>query len=100
MDRILKIRDLAVEAGYTNNAGSRHAKAAEHSIRASGRNYELTFYPKSVGLFNVKELVPNIPIGLKLVRKAGSHFVLPHKAEKSQRIRRIAEKLNRQEPEE
>ena len=95
MDRILKIREMAVAAGFTNNPGTRHARAAEHSIRASGRNYELTFYPKSVGLFNVKELVPNIPIGLKLIRKAGMSFVRPHKAEKAEKIREVFKRLGK-----
>lgn len=97
MDRILRIRELAVQAGFTNNPGSRHAKAAEFTVVASGRNYELTFYPKSVGPFNVKELVPNIPTGLKLLRKAGSHFVMPHRAEKSERIRRLAQRVKRRQ---
>ena len=95
MERILKMRELAVEAGITNNTGVRHAKAAEFTVRASGRNYELTFYPKSVGMFNVKELLPALPTGLALIRKAGAKMVLPHKAENVEKIQRIFKKLRK-----
>ncbi len=96
MDRILKIRELAVEAGITNNTGVRHAQAAASTIRASGRNYELTFYPKSVGMFNLKELLPALPTGLALIRKAGAKMVLPHKAESLAKIQRIFKKVGKQ----
>ncbi|MBI1885347.1 MAG: succinate dehydrogenase iron-sulfur subunit [Chloroflexi bacterium] len=99
MDRILKMRELAVEAGITDKAGVRHAKAAEQSIKASGRNYELTFYPKSVGLFNVKELLPAMPTGLAFVRKAGTRFLLPHKAENVQKIQRVFKKVGKRNKE-
>ncbi|HXG35577.1 MAG TPA: succinate dehydrogenase iron-sulfur subunit [Dehalococcoidia bacterium] len=94
MDRILKMREIAVEQhGIANNTGARHAKAAEFSIKASGRNYELTFYPKSVGMFNAKELIPVMPTGISLMRKAGTHLVLPHKAKKADKIKRVFKKF-------
>ena len=89
MDRIIKMRDLAVEAGITNNTGARHVKAAAASIEASGRNYELSFYPKSVGLLNAKELIPVLPTGVALLRKAGKHIVVPHKAENAEKIKEV-----------
>ncbi|MBI2912854.1 MAG: succinate dehydrogenase iron-sulfur subunit [Chloroflexi bacterium] len=95
MDRILKMRELAVEAGITDNTGVRHAQAAASTIKASGRNYELTFYPKSVGMFNIKELLPAMPTGLALIRKAGAKMVLPHKAENVQKIQRIFKRVSK-----
>jgi len=95
MERILKMREMAAEAGITNNTGARHAQAAEFTIKASGRNYELTFYPKSVGMFNLKELLPALPTGLALIRKAGAKMVLPHKAENVEKIQRIFKKVGK-----
>ncbi len=95
MDRILKMREIAVERGITNNTGVRHAEAAASSIKASGRNYELSFYPKSVGLFNVKELIPVLPTGVSLLKKAGTHLVIPHKAKNPEKIKRVFKKLEK-----
>ena len=49
LDQILKMRKMAVDAGFTNNAGTRHADAFADSVKHSGRLNELTLLPKSVG---------------------------------------------------
>jgi len=100
MDRIIKMREMAVENGITNNTGVRHAKAAADSIKASGRNYELTFYPKSVGMFNVRELIPVMPTGVSLMKKAGTHLIMPHKAKNADRIKKMFETVEKRKKKE
>jgi hypothetical protein len=91
MDRIMALREKAVEAGITNNNGTRHAKAFNVSVKHWGRLDEITLVPKSVGVLNVRELLPQTPTALRML-KAGK-LRLPHKAENQKKIRRIFEKI-------
>lgn len=98
MDRILQLREKAVEAGFTNNSGSRHHKAFIESVEKFGRLDELTLVPKSVGMFNVRELLPQIPGALRLVR-AGKLPFPRHSAQNKGKIARIVKKLERKKKE-
>jgi succinate dehydrogenase / fumarate reductase, iron-sulfur subunit len=79
LDQILKLRRMAVDAGYTNNPGTRHADAFAESVRDSGRLNELTLMPKSIGFFNIAEQLKTLPSAFNLVR-AGKLPPLIHKA--------------------
>jgi succinate dehydrogenase / fumarate reductase iron-sulfur subunit len=79
LEQILKTRRLAVDAGYTNNAGTRHADAFASSVKHSGRLNELTLLPKSIGLFNVIEQLKALPAAINMAR-AGKLPPLIHKA--------------------
>ena len=78
LDQILKLRKMAVDAGFTNNAGTRHADAFAESVRESGRLNELTLMPKSVGFFNIVEQIKTLPSAFNLIR-AGKLPPLIHK---------------------
>jgi len=78
LEQILKLRKMAVDAGFTNNAGTRHADAFAESVRDSGRLNELTLMPKSIGFFNVVEQLKTLPSAFNLVR-AGKLPPLIHK---------------------
>lgn len=78
LEQILKIRKMAVDAGYTNNAGTRHADAFADSVKHSGRLNELTLLPKSIGFFNIVEQLKSLPAALNMVR-AGKLPPLIHK---------------------
>jgi succinate dehydrogenase / fumarate reductase iron-sulfur subunit len=93
LEQILKLRKMAVDAGFTHNAGTRHADAFAESIRDSGRLNELTLLPKSVGLFNIPAQIQSLPAAFNLLR-AGKlppliHHAIPH----VERIKNIFKKI-------
>jgi succinate dehydrogenase / fumarate reductase, iron-sulfur subunit len=68
LEQILKLRRRAVEAGFTHNAGTRHADAFASSVKHSGRLNELTLLPKSMGLFNIAGLFETLPSAINMAR--------------------------------
>jgi succinate dehydrogenase / fumarate reductase iron-sulfur subunit len=68
MDRIMQMRDLAIEAGIKNNTGYRHGAAFAGSVRRLGRLDEARFLPASVGYWNVPRLLQEVPGALRLLR--------------------------------
>ena len=79
LEQILKIRQMSVAAGYTNNAGTRHALAFAESVRDSGRLNELTLMPKSLGLFNIKAQLQSLPSAFNLLRAGKLPPIIHHK---------------------
>lgn len=79
LEQILKLRRMAVEAGFTGNAGARHADAFAASVRHGGRLDELSLVPKSLGLFNVRAQLRELPGALRLLR-SGKLFSMLHRA--------------------
>jgi succinate dehydrogenase / fumarate reductase iron-sulfur subunit len=78
LEQILKLRKMAVDAGYTNNAGTRHADAFASSVKHSGRLNELTLLPKSMGLFNIRAQLDALPSAINMAR-AGKLPPILHK---------------------
>lgn len=93
LDQILKLRKMAVDAGFTNNAGTRHADAFAESVRDSGRLNELTLMPKSNGLFNIRAQLQSLPSALNLLRAGKLPPILHHKIPGVQRIKAIFNKV-------
>jgi succinate dehydrogenase / fumarate reductase, iron-sulfur subunit len=79
LEQILKLRRLAVDAGFTHNPGTRHADAFAASVKHSGRLNELTLLPKSVGFFNIFEQLKTLPSAINLIR-AGKLPPIIHKS--------------------
>ena len=79
LEQILKLRRLAVDAGFTNNAGTRHADAFADSVKHSGRLNELTLLPRSVGFFNILDQLKTLPSAFNMIR-AGKFPPLIHKS--------------------
>ncbi len=79
LEQILKLRRLAVDAGFTNNPGTRHADAFAASVKHSGRLNELTLLPKSVGLFNIFGQLKTLPSAINMIR-AGKLPPIIHKS--------------------
>jgi succinate dehydrogenase / fumarate reductase, iron-sulfur subunit len=67
LEQILKLRKMAVDAGFTNNNGTRHADAFAESVKHSGRLNELTLLPKSYG-FNVVDQLRSLPAAINMIR--------------------------------
>lgn len=93
LEQILKIRQMSVAAGYTNNAGTRHALAFAESVRDSGRLNELTLMPKSLGLFNVKAQLQSLPSAFNLLRAGKLPPIIHHKIPGVTRVKAIFKKV-------
>ena len=65
MGRIMVLRDKAMEAGYTNTYGARHANAFADSVKHSGWLDELRLPIKTFGMFNMVAMLRLIPIGIR-----------------------------------
>ena len=68
MDQIMKLRELAVEVGVKSNTGTRHGDAFASSIRRLGRLDEMRLLPASVGFWNIRRLLSELPGGWKMLR--------------------------------
>ena len=68
MDRIMQLREMAVEQGVKGGTGVRHGNAFAGSIRRLGRLDEARFLPASVGFWNVPRLLSELPGGLRMLR--------------------------------
>ena len=93
MDRIMAMHDQAIEAGYGNNNGARHADAFIESVGHTGRLDELRLPVKTVGITNIPALLAFAPVGWR----AMTHGKLPpliHKSvEDVQTIRKLYRRL-------
>ena len=72
MDWIMDLRDKAMEAGYRNTYGARHAEAFAESVEHSGWLNELRLPLKTFGLLpvpNVPKLMGLLPVGLRALRR-------------------------------
>jgi succinate dehydrogenase / fumarate reductase iron-sulfur subunit len=94
MDRIMAMRDQAIEVGFGNNNGARHAEAFTESVGHSGRLDELRLPMQTVGMTNIPALLGFVPVGWRAL----THGKLPplvHKnVEDVDTIRRLFRKLN------
>jgi succinate dehydrogenase / fumarate reductase iron-sulfur subunit len=68
MNRIMQLREMALEEGITNNAGARHTAIFTKSIVDGGRLNEVWMVPGSVGLFNVPRMTKELPGALRMLR--------------------------------
>ncbi|MBI2862840.1 MAG: succinate dehydrogenase iron-sulfur subunit [Chloroflexi bacterium] len=93
MDRILALRRRAVEMGYTDNNGARHHQAFEESVKHAGWLDEFTLPVKSVGVFNIKELIGLAPVGLRALRAGKLPPVVHRPIPGAENVRRIFNKL-------
>jgi succinate dehydrogenase / fumarate reductase iron-sulfur subunit len=69
MGRIMAMRDLAMEAGFTDNTGASHADAFYDIIKRNGLLNEFWLTMKTFGMFNVPEMLKLAPIGLKAMMR-------------------------------
>ncbi len=65
MDRIMALRDKAMEIGYDNTYGARHTDAFEESVTHSGRINELTLPIKTFGIFNLPAQISMAPVAIR-----------------------------------
>ena len=89
MGRIMSLRDKAMEAGYTDTYGARHAESFTRLIEHGGTLDELRLPVKTFGLFNIREMAKLIPVGVR-AQLRGKRPPLFHRAVPGiENIRRI-----------
>lgn len=94
MDRIMSLRDKAIESGFTNTNGARHATSFADSVEHSGWLDELMLPINTYGKTNIKELIGLIPVGIRSLR-AGKVPPIIHKARPGvENVQRIFKKVD------
>ena len=97
MGRIMALRDRAMEAGYVNTTGARHANAFAESVEHSGWLDETKLVVKSHGVTNVREMLKLVPVGLRAMM-ARKMPPLVHKSIPGvENVQRVFEKVERRE---
>ena len=79
MDRIMALREQAIEAGLTNTNGARHAEVFGDLVGHSGRLDELMLPVKTVGMMNIPALLNFLPVGIRAL----THGKMPSLIHKS-----------------
>ena len=93
MGRIMKMRDLAMQQGYNNTYGARHANAFSELVEHSGTLDELRLPIKTFGIFNIKEMFKLAPVGFR-AQMAGKRPPIMHKKiEGVENVQRIFKKV-------
>ena len=69
MGRIMALRDRAMELGYDQNYGARHAIVFTESVEHSGWLNELMLPIKTFGMFNLSAMLNMAPVGLRALMK-------------------------------
>jgi succinate dehydrogenase / fumarate reductase iron-sulfur subunit len=99
MDRIMQLRELAVEAKIKGNTGVRHGDAFAGSVRRLGRLDEFRLLPASVGYFNAPRLLSELGGAMRMFRvgKLPWHSAVPFLADKPipgiQHVRRLFDRM-------
>ena len=68
MDRIIQMREIAVESGIKNNTGARHGASFAASVRRLGRLDEMRLLPESVGIFNAPRLLGELRGAFRMMK--------------------------------
>lgn len=95
MDRIMAMREEAIQRGITDNNGSRHSIAFTESVEHSGWLNEFSLLQKSFGIFNIRELIRLIPGGIRMMLR----FKAPNPIHKPipgiERLKKLFKKFER-----
>ncbi len=93
MDRIMELRDAAIEAGNRDTHGYHHTESFYNSVKKNGRLDESRLALDSAGWTSIPRLLDLVPVGLKAMMKGKLPPLFPHKAEDKQKIRDVYEKV-------
>lgn len=86
MQRIMELREAAIEDGNTDTPGYRHTNSFTKSVRKHGRLDETRLAVESAGFTNIKRLFDLAEIGLRSLMKGKLPPLRPHKAAESEKI--------------
>ncbi len=93
MGRIMAMRDRAIEGGYDDSYGARHASAFTDMVEHSGRVDELRLPLKTKGMLNAPEMLKLLPVGLRAQLKGKRPPIIHRKNPGQDNVRRIFEKV-------
>ena len=93
MDRIMAIREQAIQAGYTNNNGARHTDAFTESVGHSGRLDELRLPIKSVGMMNLPALMGYMPVAFRAMRRGKMPPIVHKNVDNVEAVRKLFRQL-------
>jgi succinate dehydrogenase / fumarate reductase iron-sulfur subunit len=109
MDRIMGLREKAIEIGFDNNNGSRHTEAFNESIRNSGHLDELRLPVKTFGmgglfvlgsmlnvpaiLSNIPNLIGMLPVAIRAFRRGKVPPMIHKKIHGYEKVKNIFEKM-------
>ena len=89
----MSLRDKAMEYGYQNTNGARHAMAFSDSVQHSGTVDELRLPIKTYGMFNIKEMIKLIPVGIRAQLKGKRPPIFHRAIPGVESVRRIFKKV-------
>ncbi len=94
MDRIMALREQAVNAGFNRNNGARHTSAFTESVGHSGRLDELRLPIKSVGgVTNLGAMFSYAPVGWRALTHGKMPPIRHKNVENVENVRRLFRKL-------
>jgi len=93
MGRIMSLRDKAMEYGYQNTNGARHAMSFSDFVQHSGTVDELRLPIKTYGMFNIKEMIKLIPVGIRAQLKGKRPPIFHRAIPGVENVRRIFKKV-------
>ncbi len=93
MDRIMAIRERAMEAGFNKSYGARHAEAFTELVGHSGRVDELKLPLKTFGLFNLPKLIGLMPVAIRAGYRRKVPPILHRNIPGVEGVRRIVQKV-------
>ena len=94
MGRIMALREQAINAGFDNTYGARHAEAFSNSLEHSGQLDELRLVPNTVGVFNLPVLLNMAPEALRALTHGKLPPIIHKKIENSDRVRKLFRRLD------
>ncbi len=93
MDRIMALRDRAMEQGYDDNYGARHTEAFAESVSHSGWLNELMLPIKTLGMFNLPAMMSMAPVGLRALLRGKMPPLFHKSVPEVEKVRRLVKKV-------
>ena len=93
MERIMEMREMAIQTGNRNTSGYRHTESFNKSVKKQGRLDEARLAVESAGYTNIPRLIDLAEIGVKSIFKGKMPPIVPHKAENREKITRLFERV-------
>ncbi len=97
MDRIMSLRDRAMERGYDKTYGARHTDAFEESVTHSGRLDELRLPIKTFGFFNLPALMNMAPVGLRALLRGKMPPIFHRSVPGVKKVRQLVKSVKAQQ---
>ena len=93
MDRILNIRETAINYGVKNNHGARHSDSFAASVKVSGWLDEGRLAVESQGYTNIPGILSLMPVGARAMMAGKMPSPIHHKRPGSKYVKALFEKL-------